>query len=344
MRNQTKAILTIGIVAGMICPALAAAATISLEIVTGQGVQITAPQQWVQLLNGVGVTNVRIRGSRAGDKPTVETLDTRSGDAFRVVGVLNRRDELLLPGGKFGKRDRSRLRDYFSRLGADGAERLTAQQGRFGLTKEEFEIVYKDLGQPITNATAGESLRTIIDQASHRLSQPIVIDRLAAAKLDNDPSLAADYLALSYGTTLAALLHNQGLVLVPTKPRGERIEYRIVPQTAAMKAEDYWPVGWKSDARPRTLAPNLFTFINVEIDGFTLSEAIGAIEPRLGVPLYWDQQALAARRVDPDTLQVKLAKTKTYYKRILDKLLFQARLKLEVRTDEAGKAFLWITR
>lgn len=344
MRNQTKAILTIGIVAGMICPALAAAATISLEIVTGQGVQITAPQQWVQLLNGVGVTNVRIRGSRAGDKPTVETLDTRSGDAFRVVGVLNRRDELLLPGGKFGKRDRSRLRDYFSRLGADGADRLTAQQGRFGLTKEEFEIVYKDLGQPIAESTVGKSSRDLIGQARLRLTQRLVIDRQAAAKLNAASVLATDYQSLSYGTALAAVLHNQQLVLIPTKPRGESVAYQIVPKTSAMPSDSYWPVGWESDARPRTLAPNLFQFINVEIDGFTLSEAIGAIEPRLGVPLLWDQQALAERGVDPDSLQVKLAKTKTYYKRILDKLLFQARLKLEVRTDEAGQGFLWITR
>ena len=40
---------------------------------------------------------------------------------------------------------------------------------------------------------------------------------------------------------------------------------------------------------------------------------------------------------------VDLPPKKTFYKKILDLLLFQKKLVAEVRTDEAGSAFLWIT-
>jgi hypothetical protein len=41
---------------------------------------------------------------------------------------------------------------------------------------------------------------------------------------------------------------------------------------------------------------------------------------------------------------VTLPRTKTYYKRVLDRVLAQARLGAQVRIDEAGTPFLWITR
>jgi len=41
---------------------------------------------------------------------------------------------------------------------------------------------------------------------------------------------------------------------------------------------------------------------------------------------------------------VKLARTKTSYKRVIDRILSQARLASEVRVDEAGVPFLWISR
>ena len=52
---------------------------------------------------------------------------------------------------------------------------------------------------------------------------------------------------------------------------------------------------------------------------------------------------MPAAQIDPTTAAVSLPETTTYYDRILDRLLFQAKLKYQLRTDEAGKPFLWIT-
>src|SRR3954447_19055569 len=98
----------------------AAGPRIELELVTEQGVQITAPQQWLQLLAGIGIEHVQIRGGRQGDEPTIANRGTTRGANYKIVGVLTGRDQLRLPGGTFTRADRARLKVYFAKLGADG--------------------------------------------------------------------------------------------------------------------------------------------------------------------------------------------------------------------------------
>ena len=42
---------------------------IELELVTERGLQITAPEEWLQLLAGIGIEHVQIRGGGEGDEP-----------------------------------------------------------------------------------------------------------------------------------------------------------------------------------------------------------------------------------------------------------------------------------
>ena len=106
----------------------------------------------------------------------------------------------------------------------------------------------------------------------------------------------------------------------------------------------YWPVGWEPEKAPGAIAPGLFDQLNAEIDGYTLDETLSAIGPRLSVPYFLDRTALAAKGVDPATVKIKIARTKTSYKLLLDRVLSQARLGSELRVDEVGTVFLWISR
>jgi hypothetical protein len=62
------------------------------------------------------------------------------------------------------------------------------------------------------------------------------------------------------------------------------------------------------------------------------------------VPLYIDHAALAAFKIEPAKVQVSLARAKMSYKRLLDRVLAQARLGCTLRVDENGTVFLWVTR
>jgi hypothetical protein len=160
---------------------------------------------------------------------------------------------------------------------------------------------------------------------------------------------------VSAGSGLAMVLRSAGLVLRPEKSRGRPVVYRIgaaeagsVGQSTLGRIADadmkHWPIGWEPHGTPGEAAPSLFEFLNAEIDGYTLEETLAAIGPRVKIPIYLDHAALAGSNIDPSKIQVKLARTRTFYKRILDRALSQARLGSQVRIDEAGKPFLWVTR
>src|SRR3954468_23718614 len=83
--------------------ASAAGPPIELELVTERGVQITAPQEWLQLLAGIGIEHVQIRSVGEGSEPKVTNRGTARAANYQVVGILTSRGQLRLPGGTFSK-------------------------------------------------------------------------------------------------------------------------------------------------------------------------------------------------------------------------------------------------
>src|SRR3954468_22231743 len=87
--------------------ASAAGPPIELELVTERGVQITAPQEWLQLLASIGIEHVQIRGGEGGE-PKVTNRGTARAADYQVVGVLTSRGQLRLPGATLTRPDRAR--------------------------------------------------------------------------------------------------------------------------------------------------------------------------------------------------------------------------------------------
>jgi hypothetical protein len=331
-----------------------AAAPIELELATERGVQITAPREWLQLLTTIGIDNVRIRGARAGDEPSVKNRGSSERPRYFVVGILTSRHQLQLPGGTFSRNDKAKLKDYFEGLTADGAEAVTAPRGRFGLTEKEMAAVLADLAQPIEFQTKELAVREVMEQLQAKFKARIALDVASDRALQDSAPCRDELKGLTSGTGLAILLRGSGLALRPEKLRGERVAYRIEPIASdAMDEETLgnvkgadskrWPIGWEPQQTPGELAPSLFEFRNAEISGFTLEETLAAIGPRVKIPIYIDHAALATHKIEPARIQVRLARTRTIYKRVIDRVLAQAKLGSQVRIDEAGTPFLWIT-
>lgn len=332
-----------------------AAPPVDLELATESGVQITAPREWLQLLAGIGIENVRIRGAQSGDEVRVEQRGNSKRPSYYVLGVLTARDQLRLPGGTFGRRDTAKLKDYFDRLTADGPESLTAPRGRFGLTDKELEAVFAELTQPIDFETRGLTPRAILDRLQAKLTIKFAIDTEAGRALAEAKPFEDELKGVSAGTGVTMLLRRDGLLLRPEKPRGQAVVFRVVradeealTRSTLAKTDDLqlkeWPIGWETEQAPSELAPALFEYLNAEIDGYTAAETLEAIGPRLKVPLFLDHAALKAGHIDLAMVKVKVPKSRTYYKRVLDRVVSQARLGSQLRVDEAGKPFLWITR
>jgi hypothetical protein len=186
-----------------------------------------------------------------------------------------------------------------------------------------------------------------------RFGGEIAFDLQANHLLREARPIADELTGVSAGTGLAIVLRSAGLVLRPEKPRGQPVAYRIAQADALAQstlgnlddiAIKNWPVGWEPQAPLGNIAPTLSEFLNAEIDGYTLEETLAAIGPRVKIPVLLDHAVLEAHGIDPAKIQVRLARTRTFYKRVLDRVLSQARLGSQVRVDEAGRPFLWITR
>lgn len=332
-----------------------AASPIDVELITERGVQITAPREWLQLLTSIGIEHVRVQGSQAGAVPRIIGRGNSTGAGFRVIGVLTANDQLRLPGGTFSRSDRIKLKDYFARLAADGADAVTAPRVRFGLTEKELTAVLADLAQPIDFETKSQRPRAIVDRLQTKLSFKFTIDAEADRIIRSAVPTVDELKGVATGTAIAVTLRNSGLVFRPEKQRGQPVVYHVVMAGAdvigattlgkmSAKEMQYWPIGWEPEKAPGAIAPSLFESLNAEIDGYSLEEALAAIGPRLKVPVFLDRAALKAYRIDPAKVQVKLARTRTSYKHVIDRIVSQARFGSDLRIDEAGRPFLWITR
>lgn len=317
-----------------------AAARIELELITERGFPITGSQQWTAFLQDLHLGRLRIRSGSGRQRPQIETLGTPAAPIYRVTGVLTSRNRLRLPGGVFGLRDKARLKAWMSRLLDGGQDAVTSTRGEYGLIGSQLVAVHKALGHRVQSATQGKRVQQVVAAIAGDLTLPVVIDPSAREPIRRDSVVADQLVGMSSGTALAAVLRPIDLVMVPEKPPGAPVQLRI---TRANRAPKSWPVGWPLEKKSIDLVPKLFEYLEVEIVDTPLAETLQAIQSRLDVPVLMDHASLARHNLDISQVKVSMTSRRAYYKRILDRILYQARLKAEVRVDEAGQPLIWIT-
>jgi hypothetical protein len=317
----------------------AAKARVSLELVTEKGLPVTGTQQWYQVLTDVGVTNLRIRSANGGDETGIEKHGTKEAPSYQVVGIVKADNTLYLPGGKFTTRDAARLKKWLADLSDLGSEGVTQPKSAFGMTPSQILDVNDDLKKPVAVATKDMPAAQAMEKIAAGLKHGFEIDAAARQALAGT-KVEEDLIGLSSGTAVAVILRPAGLVLSPERPAGGTIQYRVSKPAAGRES---WPIGWKLEDSDRKVLPKLFEMINVEIDETPVSDAVAALESRLKIPFLWDHNALALHGIDPAKVEAKLPAKKLSYSLILQRVLSQAKLKKELRVDEAGRPFLWIT-
>jgi hypothetical protein len=323
---------------------LAASAGAALPIDLEVGVEADAPfgtiQQWHAILVEMDLAHIRLRGARGGDEPAVEVRGEGATATYSLVGVINRRDELVLPGGRFGQGDRAELKAYFEelpgRLAEEGVER-----GRFGLTLEQFEAIYADLSRPFEEPTLDGAPHELVATLTKDFAAPLLGSVETKAALRDAAPFAAQMEGLTTGTVLAAVLRAAGLQFVPEVDGERPLALRV---TALSRERECWPVGWKPLGSPRQVAPAMYRVTDIEIENFTLDKALEALAPHMGVPLVFDQRTLASEEIDPAESPVRFPRSKTFVRRAVDSILSQSKLAGELRIDETGQPFYWITQ
>lgn len=317
-----------------------AAPRVLLELATQEGFQATDAQVWYQTLTRLGVSGLQIRGMRAGDAPRVETTGSGASAGYRVTGILTARNELILPGGRFSSRDGDGIKAWLDDLRENGPPGAGRPQKVFGLDPRVVGEIRKDLAAEVNFETAGLRRTELLAKIARELNLDLTVAPGTGEALQRAGAVREELKGVAAGTALAYILRPAGFALVP-RPAAGGYQLHVM---AARDAEEIWPVGLPAEDKRRQVLPVLSEVIEVEIEkGTQLTAALSAIQGRLKVPFLADHNALAAEGIDITSATVQLPARKLNYSIILRTLLGQARLVYEVRTDEAGAPFIWIT-
>jgi hypothetical protein len=298
-------------------------------------------QVWSEILADVGADRVRLTSSAA-SQPGVNESEFRGQKILVVSGLLSRNGQLILPGGKFSKRDAAKIRELIRQLRADGAEITLAPKLSFDLTADQLVGLSKKLAADVRFETKGVPIGDVVQRIESELGCKLTVGPEVEAALAGPEAVAEEMKGLSLGTVLSAAIRPLGLVVVPTRAAGESLKLSLVDSRTA---DEHWPIGWPSEQTPGKTAPKLFERFNFELNRAPLSEALDAIQKKVGVPILMDHNGLAREGVELDKIRVTFNKQKQTYYGAIEEIVSQARpkLKLELRVDDGLRPFLWIS-
>ena len=317
-----------------------AAPRVELELITEPGIPLTGSHEWLASLRDLNLAGVRIRSAQSGEKEEIRQRGSEDSPLYQVIGVLTTKNTLRVPGAEFRLGDKAGLKQWLAKLQERGREGLTEATGAFGLTARQLVAVNEALSVAVAFETKGQKSSDVLRRIAGTLKFGFSSDEAARHLMAGDDVVADELQGLSAGTAIAAVLRPLGLVLVPQRQVPGEMKLAVME---VRKASVSWPVGWPSERPPRETLPELFSFLNVEIEDRPLPEALEAIGGRLKAPLLIDHNSLARQRIDLTKVKVTLPAVRTYYQRILDRVLYQAKLKFDLRVDEAKKPFLWVS-
>ncbi len=334
----------IALCAGLLlaCSDVAEAARVEIVLLTesGAGQQV---QDWYRILTDLQVDSLQIRGNSGNEKVEVVKTGTGPGAGYRVTGMLNGRNEIVLPSGRYTLSDRARLADWLKTLRSEGVDRaLGAPRPPFNIPAELLKPVREEFAKPILFETLDIPLAAFLEGIGGQLRTPLVIDPAAAGMVKSNENKVRDELrGLATGAGLAAALRPAGLVLVPRLNLQRRVELAVI---VAGQSTEFWPIGWAPTAdRPESqVIPAMHEVRDVELDEVPVMDLVAVVAERLKTPVLMDHNGIARQGLKPADVKVSLKPSKLSYGVVLGRMLVKAKLRYEIRIDDAGKPFVWI--
>lgn len=319
----------------------AADATVELEIVVRRGAPIDAAQRWTRQLSGNAFRRVRVRSGNE-TSPSLKTTHSQGIVIHSVVGIIDSRNRLYLPGANFQLGQKRQIDTWIKNLIAGEKSEKKRDQGSsansaFGLSDKELVRLHDRLNIRL-DVVAEQRTQEVLKQFERKTELKVTAAAVARVRLTFP--VEREYAGLSAGTTLAAVLRPLSLCLVPEVKNGQT-SVRI---DDLRSADESWPVGWPRQKKKRDLVPKLFEHLQVEIKSTPLPTVLNAIEKKLGVPMILDHHTLNLQSIDIDRIKVRFPSRRILYDKLLGVILNNNLLKFEVRVDEAGHPFLWITK
>lgn len=302
-------------------------------------------QQWGRAFQELGYV-VRFRDGRAGERARVEDLERSSTPTTLLVGIMEADGAIVFQGRKYRLSQPAACLELFERLQTWGAAGPPSSSPTWGLTEAQFAAVTQLLSvkteTAVTLRTPMEAIDSLALPNIFRLQFTEAARERAFAVLEDSEAVGQNLQGISKGTALAIALAQFGLGYRPQAGR-EAGEGYILEVDVGDESSNLWPVGWKTKEALGTLLPALYRSIPVEVDDVEVSAFVQVIADKLGIPWYRSTSALQAARLDLTQLKYSRKPDKVSPSRLLILLGDKFQLGLDVRTDESGRCFLWVT-
>jgi hypothetical protein len=313
---------------------------IELEVYVEERAPLGTAQDWMEALNKSGADRISVKSGNLA-APIAEEKALGNSTMILVKGIIDR-NRLRLPGGTYGINDQAGIAALLKRIRDDGAAVALADKMAFGLTAPQLVELNSQLSAPIDFSTKGASIRDSLTQISQTIGHKFQLDEAATKALAGDDTIAEELRGISAGTAIAIMVRPLGLVLQPERIQGQSAKLAII---SSPSSKEHWPIGWPPEQLPVKTAPKLFERLDLEIRGFKLQTTLDAIQKRIEIPLVYDHNSLARAGIDLNEIKVTLVQNKVSYMSAISKLLRQTKPGLiqELRVDEGGKPFLWIS-
>ena len=295
-------------------------------------------QEWGRALADAGVKST-LRAGQDGDKPGLEVGGTPQAPIYKITGVIGPGDVLYLPGARFRRSESKKLAAWLDDLAKRGPPDKRERVSAFGLTGSQLEKVNADLAKTVGFSTKGVARADAVRKITGQLGLSLAIDgTLSDGTTENTDKIEEELSSLSCGTALACILRPIGFCMVPHES-GDTLAYTV---KKAELDKEVWPIGWPAENGPKVL-PGIYEFHNVNISNVPAAKVLTAIGKQLGVPVLYDHNAMARYGIELDKTSLTHPQARTTYSVGLRRMLAKVGLKFELRVDEAGKPFLWVS-
>ncbi|MBR0238778.1 MAG: hypothetical protein IJQ39_11860 [Thermoguttaceae bacterium] len=317
---------------------------VQVEIIQLEGASMEYPHTWGRELVRTDAPAVQFRAQRFGDAVSITEAGTEASPVWKVIGTMDAYGTILMPDGtQFRCGDAAGLATWIRELPGKMKAKKQAEnapvQGDFGLPVRLQQQMLLDLKQNLQEETAGLTPVEILQKCARGLSAPFRISPAQVRALKELDPIDEELSSLSKGTIIAYLLRPAGLALVPRQSNG-RLYYSIETGQKNVKP---WPIGMKVDKLESEVLPDILKKIPANMRAVPLRDAVDSISERIDVPMLYDLNAMARYGIDHDLAKVTVTAEKITYLSLLNRVLRMHKLKAELRMDENGEPFFWIT-
>src|SRR5581483_2127861 len=251
-----------------------------------------------------------------------------------AIGRLDRQGRIVFPDRSFTTADASKLKEWFNDLRTYGKQGAPEGQPLWGLSKQQFELLYAALSEPSTTELQDLPLDKAVTTLKLPDAYPIRWSTSATQRLQSlgkDGTVRQKVVGFSKATALAIALNDRGFGFRPNRTPAGSLELVIEPQSRGRS--DLWPIGWPTQRQIPELLPGLFEMTNIELHQQPLLEVLDAASDLTGARILFDYAAIEQRPVNLAALKVNYPLKKTTWSIALRAVLVPQKLNREYWQD-----------